>query len=123
MLSKRIGKSVQLFDGFPEPRDIVQGAVGDCYFVSAVAGLTSYPRRLLRLFPSLNARSGILMARLMFKGILQEVVVDQYFPYIAETQELLGCRPCKKQSEIYVMTLEKCWAKLWGSYAEIDRTK
>jgi hypothetical protein len=37
-----------------------------------------------------------------------------------ETQELFGCRPCRNQSEIYVMILEKCWAKLWKSYQEID---
>lgn len=32
------------------------------------------------------------MARLMWKGILQEVVVDEYFPYIKNTQELFCCR-------------------------------
>jgi hypothetical protein len=66
------------------------------------------------------------MTRMMFKGILQEVIVDDMFPVTHEKEnnevkdQLLACRPSRNSSEIYVMILEKCWAKLWGSYDRID---
>jgi hypothetical protein len=58
----------------------------------------------------------------MFKGILQEVLVDEYFPIqkLTSGERLLGCYPCRGKNEIYTMILEKCWAKLWGSYEKID---
>ena len=48
-------------------------------------------------------------------------MVDEYFPVSVNKEakmELLGCLP--NEREIYVMVLEKCWAKLWGSYKKID---
>lgn len=65
------------------PTDIVQGRVGDCYFLSAVAALIRKTERIPRLFPNCDLNSnGVYMAQLMFKGILQEVVVDERFPVI-----------------------------------------
>ena len=60
------------------------------------------------------------MARVLFKGVYQEVVVDDYFPCNARGH-LLGSQPAGK-TEIWVMILEKCWAKLHGSYDAIDGT-
>jgi hypothetical protein len=59
------------------------------------------------------------MVRVLFKGVYQEVVVDDRFPVNAETGKLLGAQPAGG-IEIWVMVLEKCWAKLHGSYDAID---
>ncbi len=61
------------------------------------------------------------MARLLHKGVYQEVVVDDYFPCCPRSGELLGAQPAGG-NEIWVMILEKCWAKLFGSYNVIDGT-
>jgi hypothetical protein len=50
----------------------------------------------------------------MFRGIYQEVVVDDYVP-VGNNSHPLFAKPTKK-NEIWVMILEKCWAKLFGSY-------
>lgn len=107
------------------PKDIVQGnLVGDCYFLSAIASIATNKDRILRLFSSFQINiNGIYMSKLMFKGIIHEVVIDDYFPtYIDKEgkQQFLGCRPHPSTHQIYPMVLEKCWAKLWGSYEAID---
>ena len=60
------------------------------------------------------------MARILHKGVYQEIVVDDYFPCTPNGQ-LIGAQPAAG-SEIWVMILEKCWAKVFGSYAAIDGT-
>lgn len=101
------------------PSDILQGRIGNCYFLSAIAGLAERPYRIKKLFPNTTLdKNGIYMARLLHKGVYQEVVVDDYFP-CGQNGELLGAQPAGG-SEIWVMILEKCWAKLFGSYSLID---
>lgn len=76
-----------------DPTDIVQGSVGDCYFLSAVAALIRKTERVPRLFPPdirIN-QNGVYMTQLMFKGILQEVMVDERFPVDKISKRLLGC--------------------------------
>lgn len=58
------------------------------------------------------------MARLLHRGVYQEVVVDDYVPCTPKG-ELYGAQPAGG-NQIWVMILEKCWAKLFGSYEAID---
>ena len=50
----------------------------------------------------------------MFRGVYQEVVVDDFVP-VGNNNYPLFAKPTKK-NEVWVMILEKCWAKLFGSY-------
>ena len=94
----------------------MQGRIGDCYFLSAIAGLAEKDHRIKSIFGSLEiSPSGIYMARILYKGVFQEVVVDDYFPVSKYSQTIMGANPAKGE-EIWVMVLEKCWAKLFGSY-------
>jgi hypothetical protein len=86
--------------------------------LSSLCALSEEPLRVLRLFPSLELnKNGIYMARFIFKGVLHELVVDDRFPCVNDqgTWKLLGCKPAMG-NQIWPMVLEKCWAKLWGSY-------
>ena len=56
------------------------------------------------------------MARILHNGVLQEVVIDDYFPV---REGKIGFAQLSSKKEIWVMVLEKCWAKLYGSYANI----
>ena len=75
------------------PSDIIQGKIENCYFLSAIAGLAEKPYRIRKIFrdKSIN-KNGIYMARVVHKGVYQEVVVDDYFPCNSEG-ELLGAWP------------------------------
>jgi len=57
------------------------------------------------------------MARILHLGVLQEVVVDDFIPVDAKGKPLFA-KPSGGK-EIWVMILEKCWAKLFGSYENI----
>ena len=57
------------------------------------------------------------MARILYQGVLREVVVDDYVPVTAQGTPLFA-KPAGG-NEIWVMILEKCWAKLHGSYGAI----
>ena len=53
----------------------------------------------------------------MFKnGVKQQVVMDNYLPCV-------GDKPCfanAKGKELWVMILEKAWAKVHGNYSRIE---
>lgn len=54
------------------PSDILQGKIGNCYFLSAVAGLAEEPYRIKKLFPNTTLnKNGIYMARILHNGIYQ----------------------------------------------------
>jgi calpain-15 len=75
------------------PADILQGKIGNCYFLSAIAGLAERPYRIRKIFPNTNLNAnGIYVARLLHKGVYQEVIVDDYFP-CNQSGVLLGSQP------------------------------
>lgn len=79
------------------PSDILQGRLGNCYFLSAIAGIAEKPHRIKRLFPNTQLNdNGIYMARVLFKGVYQEVVVDDFFP-CSPQGNLLGAQPAGKK--------------------------
>ncbi len=57
------------------------------------------------------------MARILHQGVLMEVVVDDFVP-VDRYGEPLFAKPAAGR-EVWVMILEKCWAKLYGSYEAI----
>jgi hypothetical protein len=58
------------------------------------------------------------MCKLTYDGIYQEVVVDDCFPVNSEGK-LAFAQPYKG-TDIWVLVLEKCWAKLFGSYSKTN---
>lgn len=48
---------------------------------------------------------------------MQEILVDDYVP-VNKSNKPLFCQPNK--NEIWVLLLEKAWAKAHGSYANIN---
>ena len=57
------------------------------------------------------------MVRILYHGVLREVVVDDYIPVTPQNTPLFA-KPAGGR-EIWVMILEKAWAKLHGSYGAI----
>ena len=48
------GINLKVFEGAIEPGDIIQGNLGDCYFLSSLSALAEYENLIARLFESKN---------------------------------------------------------------------
>lgn len=62
--------------------DIEQGALGDCYFLSALSALAEDPKRIRELFLTKETNyAGCYAVQLYVNGEKQTVVVDDQFPF------------------------------------------
>lgn len=107
-----------VYDKF-EADDILQGCNKDGYFLSAVSALSEFPARLEKLFLVKKVNNaGIYAVTLYIAGCPTTIVVDSYFPYDEKTRKPAFAGT--NQNELWVMILEKAWAKFHGSYTNID---
>lgn len=99
--------------------DIKQRALGDCYFLSTLAALTEYPLRVLRLFAHPDSTPhGCYLVKVCDMGEWKEIVVDDLFP--CKTENSGPVFTIGNDNELWVLLLEKAWAKIYGSYASIE---
>lgn len=110
--------SFHLFLEDIEPNDIRQGSLGDCYFLSVLGSLAEWPKRIRKMFASDELEfHGCYGVHFCVRGEWRTVVVDDRFPCLPNG----GAAFSKGNgSELWVMILEKAWAKLHGSYYRIE---
>lgn len=108
----------ELFLGGIEPADIKQGAIGDCYFLAALAVLANQPKLVQKLFlPFRYNRYGIYIIKLFMKGKWVNVVIDDYIPLKRDLTSIFA--RSFELNETWVMLIEKAYAKYHGSYQNI----
>lgn len=97
-----------------EPADIVQGQLGDCWFMCALSALAERPALVERLFITKTVNAlGIYRVKLCKNGEWQTVTVDDYFPCFPMGAPIFSR---SHGNELWVMILEKAYAKLHGNY-------
>lgn len=107
-----------VFEGAIDPTDIKQGKIGNCYFLSSIASLCEFPNLIYQIFLSKEvSKNGYYELVLFIDGRYQIVILDDYFPVVKGTNLIYFARPNK--NELWVMLLEKAWAKVNGGYANI----
>ena len=111
-------KNPILFNDTLTFKEINQGNIGDCYFLSAISTLILYPYILREKF-RLNQINNYGYYEIIFfiDGEWQIVFLDDYFPYNINKKEFQFAKPYK--NELWVMLLEKAWAKINGGYSNI----
>lgn len=101
------------------PGDISQGGLGDCYFLSAIAAIGEFEKRIKRVFVKRTVSDyGVYCVGFYINGVFEEILIDDKFP----------CNPYSKkpefnssiENELWVMILEKAWAKVFGGYVNIN---
>mmetsp|Transcript_12658 Transcript_12658/g.46756 ORF Transcript_12658/g.46756 Transcript_12658/m.46756 type:complete len:723 (-) Transcript_12658:215-2383(-) len=121
------GADWPLFRGTPRADDVLQGALGDCWFVSALASLAEFNggHMLKALFDD-PVRRGQYTVNLCVGGVWRKVVVDDRLPgtrgrsawrgsqHMRRPAQLLYCRTARKQ--LWASLVEKAYAKYCGSY-------
>lgn len=96
----------------------LQGGLGDCWFLSAVAVLTETSRiSEVIITPEYN-EEGIYTVRFCIQGDWVPVVVDDWIP--CESSRKPAFATSKKKNELWVSLLEKAYAKLHGSYEALE---
>ena len=99
--------------------DILQGALGDCYFLSAIAGLCKFPKLIEKLFyfkeKSEEHCYGVYFC---INGSWELVLVDDYVPCSGRYAKRFAFSSANG-NELWVVLLEKAWAKINGSYAKV----
>jgi len=120
------GKEAPLFDGPNQgvhPCDIAQGGLGDCYLLAAISAIAEHPHRIKNLFCTMEGQGdgpnkwSTYGVKLCVDGGCREIVVDDYFPCWERTGE--PSYATNKSAKIWVMLLEKAYAKAYGSYQMI----
>lgn len=101
-----------------DANNIIQGGVGDCYLMSAIAGIVEhYPELIYRLFVLDKNPISIYGVRLFVDGAWETIITDARFP-VNFHGRFIYAKPHKH--EIWVLILEKAWAKLYRSYENIN---
>jgi hypothetical protein len=104
-----------------EMNDVRQGRLGDCYFLASLAALAKTDPELIKSRVKDNGDGTYTV--LFFEG--GAVVVDNTFP-TDESGQPVYASPDDKNAEgveLWVMLIEKAWAKLKGGYEQIRGSK
>ena len=100
--------------------DIIQGELGDCYFLSALGSLCKFPKLLENLFLfKEKTKEGIYGIYFYINGIKKLVLIDDYFPCISGQGNKALIMGKSEEDEIWVALIEKAFAKINGGYIRI----
>jgi calpain-15 len=115
----------KLFEKGLEPDDVCQGALGDCWLLSAIASLTNHPESIDNVFVTRqwNPRGKYTFkfwdaTKYKGKGGWHLVTIDDYIPVKKSDGKPVFEHP--RGNEMWVMLLEKAFAKYMGSFAAIE---
>jgi hypothetical protein len=98
-----------------EPTDIKRGALDDVWFLSALARLAENPEYIRNLFITQQFQhDGCYRLRICKNGVWHEVTIDDYFPCTVRGGPIFAHT---KSSDLWVLLLEKAYAKLHGNYS------
>ncbi|KAA0193853.1 Calpain-1 catalytic subunit, partial [Fasciolopsis buskii] len=123
MRIKEINPQARFFLDGATRFDIVQGRLGDCWLLAAISSICQYPILLHQVVPGDQDPStvdyvGIFRARFWHFGHWVEVLVDDRLPVYRGTKQLVFMKS-KHPDEFWSALLEKAYAKLNGSYANL----
>ena len=102
--------------------DVVQGALGDCYYLSALSALAEYKDRIINIFKSKEINEyGCYQIKCYIHGDEVHLVLDDYFPCVgSDNQPQLAFSSVDlKDYNIWPLLLEKAWAKVNKNYDNI----
>lgn len=104
-----------LFEDEIEFNDIKQGGLGNCYFLSALATLSDYPNLIYKIFKSKEESTiGFYEIAFFIDGEWNIVIIDDFIPTVKGEDRFAFAQPNGK--EIWVLLIEKAWAKINGGY-------
>ena len=98
--------------------DVIQGELGDCYFLSTLYTLAENPQNIKNMVTNSKVNDGAYEANVYIHGEPVKIAVDDYFP-VANTSKIAFAGINENSGNIWPMILEKAWAKCNRSYEDI----
>ncbi|KAE9029088.1 hypothetical protein PF011_g1266 [Phytophthora fragariae] len=101
--------------------DVIQGNLGDCWFLSALSVVATRSDLLEQTFwrRDQHKAKGLFVCKFMKNFVWNYVLIDDRLPVFGFTDKKAG-KPyfarCRNPNELWVSLLEKAYAKLHGSY-------
>lgn len=112
-------KNYQVFEEGISPDDILQGSIGDCYFLSAIGSLCKFSHYIDKLFFTKEKTKEHLYGVFIYlNGSWKLVLIDDFLPYTGQRFKKFAFSSSGGK-ELWVAFLEKAWAKINGNYAKI----
>jgi calpain-15 len=110
---------ISLFNN-PTPKDVIQGELGTCWFLSALALIVERPLLLVNvvLTKQYNNTNGIHEIRLCKRGEWKVIAIDDYLPCDKHNQLVFSYG---RRRQFWVPFIEKALAKMYGSYESIGK--
>lgn len=103
-------------------RDMVQGQLGDCYFLAALTSIVaSHPKIVRGMFTDAARLQGahpVYTTQWMINGKRTAVAMDDWLPTDPATGDLFFAKP--KDESYWPALLEKAWAKIFADYKTIE---
>ena len=106
--------------------DVIQGKLGDCYFLSAISVLGEKNVEAMIKTTEVDWKmTGCFCVRFFRDNQEEYVIVDDHFPAIQENgrTEWIFAKGGDLGDELWPMVLEKAYAKLFGAYEYIEAGK
>ena len=108
----------RLFIGGSGSGDIVQGSLGDCWFLGALSVLATRPELLNNIFFKSQTYKdvGLFILRFFKDNSWRYVLIDDRIPVHDTKTPTPAFARCRDPNELWVPLLEKAYAKIHGSY-------
>jgi hypothetical protein len=112
--------------GTISPHQVKQGAVGNCWFLSALAVVAEQPYLIQNLLPHTQLNTiGCYQVNLCLDGKWTCVIIDSYLPIMQRKRKQDS--PCLEAAfcavpngQLWPALIEKAYAKAHGSYAQLS---
>lgn len=111
---------------------MMQGGIGDCYFIAALIRIAKEPQLVRKLFDtecndilgleedSIDLKCGAAVVLFHAFGQTTPVVIDTLIPFYTKTNTPIFSRPKTPDASPWFCLVEKAYAKLNGSYSQIS---
>ena len=117
---EELGKPNPFCTGGIKTGDIRQGGDGDCFLLSGLSSVTGIPDLVEQVFVTREiSKYAIYCVALFLNGAWESVVLDSRFPVNITPEGVYNmwcCATNKDENGIWVMLLEKAYAKVHGGY-------
>ena len=115
--------AAELFIDGASSGDVIQGALGDCWFLGALSVVGTREKETQELFWGLDEfkEYGIYVCRFYKDHQWRYVIIDDRIPVWDNEKPSPVFASCKDVNEIWVPLIEKAYAKLHGGYKNLIR--